>query len=44
MSEAASVDQKIPAIYLLPELVIAVVIVVATEWMVRRSRQSAETA
>lgn len=43
MSEAASVDQKIPAVYLIPELVIAVVIVIATEWIARR-HQAAETA
>lgn len=43
MSEAASADQKIPAVYLIPELIIAVVMVIATEWIVRR-RRAAETA
>lgn len=43
MSEAAAVGQKIPAVYLFPELVIAVVMVVAVEWIVRR-RRAAETA
>ena len=43
MSEAAAVDQKIPAVYLIPELIIAVVMVIATEWIVRR-RRAAETA
>jgi hypothetical protein len=38
MSEAAAVGQKIPAVYLIPEFVIAVVIVLATEWIVRRRR------
>lgn len=43
MSEAASVDQQIPAIYLVPELVGAVVMIVAVE-MIARRRPVAETA
>lgn len=40
MSEAASVDQHIAAIYLIPELAVAVLMLIATEWIVRR-RQGA---
>lgn len=36
ISEAAQVDQRIPAVYLVPELIIAVIIVISTELIARR--------
>lgn len=43
MSEAAQVDQRVPPIYLVPELITAVLIVIATEVIARRRRLSATT-
>jgi membrane protease YdiL (CAAX protease family) len=43
MSDAAAVDQRISAVYLLPELVSAVIIVTATEVIARRRRMPLNT-